>query len=151
MPRNASRLHIAGRPPLALTGASGTRWHNQSNCSSVNRIAMRLYWHHARHRLRGFGIGSNQTGLSNAARAWDKHAEREGSAIEKATGGVDAKNARASEFVDSVLNDPARTVEAYTHPNYGDIIDIRKPDGSGLRYNQDGSFMGFIDPSKPNK
>ncbi|MFN7397199.1 MAG: hypothetical protein ACK5QX_00655, partial [bacterium] len=102
--------------------------------------------------LKASAIGDhNQTGLSKAARAWDKHAAKEGSAIEKATGGVDAKNARASEFVDSVLNDPARTVDAYTHPNYGDIIDIRKPDGSGLRYNQDGSFMGFLDPSNSNK
>ncbi|MFO0493564.1 MAG: RHS repeat-associated core domain-containing protein, partial [bacterium] len=53
--------------------------------------------------LKASAIGDhNQTGLSKAARAWDKHAAKEGSAIEKATGGVDAKNARASEFVDSV-------------------------------------------------
>ncbi|MCE2925703.1 MAG: hypothetical protein LW822_09705, partial [Phycisphaeraceae bacterium] len=54
-------------PPLALTGASGTRWHNQSNCSSVNRIAMRLYWHHDNHRLRGFGIGSSKPACAQRA------------------------------------------------------------------------------------
>jgi hypothetical protein len=98
--------------------------------------------------LKASAIGEfNQTGLSNAARAWDKHAGREGSTLQKANGGVDAKNANASEFVDSVLNDPARTVEKYTHPNHGDIIDIRKPDGTGLRYKEDGSFVGIIDPS----
>ena len=86
----------------------------------------------------------NDSGLSAAARAWDKHAGRPGGTFEPLTGSITDKNAAASEFVNQVLNDPSTT---QTNLSRGGV-DVRLPNGQGIRFNADGSFSGFLDPRK---
>ncbi|MFN7558451.1 MAG: hypothetical protein ACK5RX_03705 [bacterium] len=45
MPRNASRLHIAGRPPLALTGASSHDELRGFSRQSMRRALEKLLLH----------------------------------------------------------------------------------------------------------
>jgi filamentous hemagglutinin len=86
----------------------------------------------------------NDSGLSAAARAWDKHAGRPGGTFEPLTGSIADKNAAASEFVNQVLNDPSTT---QTNLSRGGV-EFRLPNGQGIRFNADGSFSGFLDPRK---
>ncbi len=86
----------------------------------------------------------NDSGLSAAARAWDKHAGRPGGTFEPLTGSIADKNAAASEFVNQVANDPSTT---QTNLSRGGV-EFRLPNGQRIRFNADGSFSGFLDPRK---
>jgi filamentous hemagglutinin len=84
----------------------------------------------------------NDSGLSAAARAWDKHAGRPGGTFDPLTGSIADKNAAASEFVNSVLTDPASTRTELSRGG----VEYRLPNGQGIRFNADGSFSGFLGP-----
>ncbi|WP_244138051.1 hemagglutinin repeat-containing protein [Burkholderia sp. BCC0398] len=86
----------------------------------------------------------NESGLSAAARAWDKHAGRPGGTFEPLTGSIADKNAAASDFVSSVLNNPNRTRTELSRGG----VEFRLPSGQGIRFNEDGSFSGILDPKK---
>lgn len=87
----------------------------------------------------------NATGISNAARAWEKHAGRPNSTFDPLTGGIAHKNAVASEFVEEVLTNPG-TVRT---PLSRGGVQFRLPGGRGVRYNANGEFSGFLDPKRP--
>jgi filamentous hemagglutinin len=86
----------------------------------------------------------NGQGMSAAARAWEKHAGREGGTFEPLKGNVAQKNESASKFVSDVLSNPG-TVR--TELSRGGV-EYRLPSGQGIRYNSDGSFSGFLDPRR---
>ncbi|ECT8453106.1 filamentous hemagglutinin N-terminal domain-containing protein [Salmonella enterica subsp. enterica serovar Thompson] len=86
----------------------------------------------------------NGQGMSAAARAWEKHAGREGRTFEPLKGNVAQKNESASKFVNDVLSNPG-TVR--TELSRGGV-EYRLPSGQGIRYNSDGSFSGFLDPRR---
>ncbi|HGG9108906.1 hemagglutinin repeat-containing protein [Enterobacter cloacae] len=86
----------------------------------------------------------NGQGMSAAARAWEKHAGREGGTFEPLKGNVAQKNESASKFVSDVLSNPG-TVK--TELSRGGV-EYRLPSGQGIRYNADGSFSGFLDPKR---
>ncbi|WP_240042454.1 DUF637 domain-containing protein, partial [Photorhabdus khanii] len=86
----------------------------------------------------------NPQGLSEAARAWEKHAGRQGGTFEPLKGNVAKKNATANKFVNEVLLNPD-TVK--TELSRGGV-EYRLPDGRGVRYNADGSFSGVLDPKR---
>ncbi|HHY6312615.1 TPA: hypothetical protein ACV5TO_004934 [Salmonella enterica] len=86
----------------------------------------------------------NGQGMSAAARAWEKHAGREGGTFEPLKGNVVQKNEFASNFVNDVLSNPS-TVR--TELSRGGV-EYRLPSGQGIRYNSDGSFSGFLDPKR---
>ena len=86
----------------------------------------------------------NGQGMSAAARAWEKHAGREGGTFEPLKGNVTQKNEAASKFVNDVLSNPGT---AKTELSRGGV-EYRLPNGQGIRYNSDGSFSGFLDPRR---
>ncbi|WP_118986682.1 hypothetical protein [Photorhabdus sp. CRCIA-P01] len=86
----------------------------------------------------------NPQGLSEAARAWEKHAGRQDGTFEPLRGNVAQKNAAANKFVNEVLGNP-NTIK--TELSRGGI-EYRLLDGRGVRYNADGSFSGVLDPKR---
>nr|WP_230942544.1 hemagglutinin repeat-containing protein [Burkholderia stagnalis] len=86
----------------------------------------------------------NDSGLSAAARAWDKHSGRAGGTFEPLTGSIADKNAAASEFVNGVLSNPATTRTELSRGG----VEFRLPSGQGIRFNADGSFSGLLDPRR---
>ncbi|MGS0744264.1 hypothetical protein ACVBEF_21015, partial [Glaciimonas sp. GG7] len=86
----------------------------------------------------------NDSGLSVAARAWEKHAGRPGGTFKILNGKVDQKNEAANQFVQGVLTNP-HTVK--TELSRGGV-EYRLPNGQGVRFNVDGSLSGFVDPKK---
>lgn len=87
--------------------------------------------------------------LTKAGRALQKHGSREGSAFPEAKGNPDAINKQGQEIVDDILTDPNSVVTTRHHFRFGDIKEIRSPDGSGIRYDSNGKFIGFLEPDSP--
>ncbi|MBX8509870.1 DUF637 domain-containing protein, partial [Pseudomonas cichorii] len=90
----------------------------------------------------------NKEGLTEAARALTKHAtgQRATGTFPKLSGGIEKQNTTAMGIIDEVLKNPNSTFSNLSRGG----LEIRAPDGRGLRYNSDGSFSGFLDPkAKP--
>ncbi len=89
----------------------------------------------------------NKNGLSEAARAWDKHASgnRLEGVFEPLTGNAASKNAQAEKFVRDVVQGKDTVVTQLS----GGGVDYRLPDGRGVRFNKDGSLDGFLHPRLP--
>ncbi|WP_165497002.1 hemagglutinin repeat-containing protein [Phytopseudomonas dryadis] len=85
----------------------------------------------------------NKEGLTQAARALTKHAsgQRTTGTFPKLSGGIKQQNETAQQIVSEILSNPKST---YTSLGRGGL-EVRAPDGRGLRYNSDGSFSGFVD------
>lgn len=82
-----------------------------------------------------------------AGRALEKHSEPAGT-FPRPSGTLNPENwnKAGQEVVDGILTNPESSFMSYKHPNYGRILDVREPSGRGIRYNQDGSFKGLLDP-----
>lgn len=104
--------------------------------------------------LRGFGHSEddlsraasqpiNSTGLTRAARALDKHAagQRSTGTFPRLSGNVAERNRRAQEIVDDILTNPKSSFERLGRGG----LEVRSPNGRGLRFEKDGSFSGFVD------
>ena len=82
-------------------------------------------------------------GLTKAGRALDKHAsgQRGSSPFPPVTGNNQNKNLIAQQQVDEILNAPNAV---FVRLGRGGI-EVRVPDQRGIRFNEDGSFSGFVD------
>jgi hypothetical protein len=83
-------------------------------------------------------------GLTKAGRALDKHAagQRTPDSPFPALSGSNAnKNETAKQQVNEILDSPDATFRKLGRGG----VEVRSPDGRGVRFNQDGSFSGFID------
>ena len=107
-------------------------------------------------KIGGFSVRelSNNAGvidkspLTKAGRALQKHGDRIGSIFPKATGDAVAKNAQGQCIVDSILNDPNKTVLLQSTGRFGQVIDVTSSKGQGLRYDANGNLIGFLEPPK---
>ncbi|MET3442248.1 filamentous hemagglutinin [Variovorax paradoxus] len=85
-----------------------------------------------------------ETGLSQAARAWDKHdLSRPGGTYPPLTGNTAAKNEAAAQFVVSVLKNPDVKVTALSRGG----TEYRLPNGQGFRVEPNGQF-NLVDPKR---
>ena len=85
-------------------------------------------------------------GVTPAGRALQKHAARPGSAFAGlASAGNAAQNARAGE---AALRDilGRGNVFSYRHQVFGDVVDVKIPNGRGARFSAAGDFIGFLEP-----
>ena len=48
-----------------------------------------------------------------------------------------------------ILNDPASTVIYAIHKIFGDVIKVRRTDGSGVWFRENGEFIGFLERYTP--
>lgn len=95
----------------------------------------------------GAGAAANGVkGLTNIGRGLAKHGGRKGSAFPKPTGNPDAVNKQAQGIIDDIVNSEGRTVTTRHHARFGNVREIRAPDGRGVRYGADGEFIGFLEP-----
>jgi hypothetical protein len=87
-------------------------------------------------------------GLTAAGRALQKHGGREGSAFPAAKGNPLSINQQGQNIVDEILGNRGSTTVIRNHPRFGQVTEVRAPDGRGLRYGPDGKFIGFLEPQK---
>jgi filamentous hemagglutinin len=91
-------------------------------------------------------MAADRGGLTAAGRALQKHGGREGSAFPGVTGGPGAINKQGQFVVDDILTSPGSTNVTRNHARFGEVTEIRAPDGRGVRYGPDGKFIGFLEP-----
>lgn len=48
--------------------------------------------------------------------------------------------------VGDILTSPGASTTQRHHARFGEVIEIRSPDGRGLRFDSDGRFIGFLEP-----
>lgn len=84
----------------------------------------------------------NETGLSKLSRAWDKHSGRDAEYYPPLTGNVEAKNATTEGWLRDLLEDPATTRQELSRGG----SEYRASNGTGARYDSDGSFVGVLNP-----
>lgn len=88
----------------------------------------------------------DRNGLTEAGRALQKHGSRPGSTFPKARGTSAQINQTGQQIVDDILTTPGSKVTKRHHARFGDIIELRTPDGKGIRYDAKGNFLGFLEP-----
>jgi filamentous hemagglutinin len=91
---------------------------------------------------------SKKGDLTLAGRALQKHGSRPGSAFPSAKGNPSTINEQGQKIVDSILNDPNKTVIQSNTGRYGQVTDIFSSNGQGLRYDAQGKLIGFLEPPK---
>lgn len=88
----------------------------------------------------------DRNGLTVAGRALQKHGSRPGSAFPAAKGTAATVNQQGQNVVDDILKNTGSTITTRHHARFGDVTEIRAPDGRGVRYDSVGNFMGFLEP-----
>ena len=88
----------------------------------------------------------DRSGLTKAGRALVKHGSRPDSTFPKPTGNADVINQVAQTVVDDILHNPRKTITKRYHARFGEIIEIKAPDGGGIRFDSSGNFIGFLEP-----
>lgn len=85
-------------------------------------------------------------GLTAVGRALQKHGSRPGSLFPKATGNTASINAQAQSVLKNIINNPNATIVERHHARFGDIMEIKIPNGQGARFSADGKTLyGFIE------
>ncbi|MDA0572972.1 DUF6531 domain-containing protein [Burkholderia gladioli] len=88
----------------------------------------------------------NHTGLSTLSRAWGKHSERNGKVNKyypRLTGNIAQKNAFTEKWARDLLENPTTTRKELGRGG----IEYRAPNGTGMRFERDGSFNTVLDPT----
>ncbi|CAM3655793.1 hypothetical protein ERUR111494_05330 [Erysipelothrix urinaevulpis] len=75
-----------------------------------------------------------------------KHGGREGSAFPNPTGSPADIIAQGEQILKTILSDPNKTTNIYSHPRFGEVIDIFNSFGLGAKYDSLGKFIGFLEP-----
>jgi RHS repeat-associated protein len=88
----------------------------------------------------------NESGISQAARAWDKHSMRPGGTFEPLSGTTSDKNAAAAAWVRSTIENTSTTKTVL--PRGG--IEYRLPNGRGFVVEPNGNF-NLLDPRRNQK
>jgi len=91
---------------------------------------------------------ADRGGLTAAGRALQKHGGREGSAFPAAKGNPLSVNQQGQHAVDDILTSPGSTTVTRNHARFGQVTEVRAPDGRGVRYGADGKFINFLEPNK---
>jgi len=87
----------------------------------------------------------DRNGFTRAGRNLQKRNDRE--SVFSGAGNNPANLNRQAQFiVDDILTSPGTTSVNRHHARFGDITEMRAPDGRGVRFSRDGQFINFLDP-----
>jgi len=88
-------------------------------------------------------------GVTPVGRAFQKHAgnpNRAGSFMGKVSGNASQNTKYGLEYVNSILSNPNSTFINRNTKAFGDVLDVRLPNGTGARWSADGiTFIGFLE------
>ena len=85
-------------------------------------------------------------GLTSVGRALQKHGSRSGSLFPKATGNAASINAQGKSVLQNIISHPNASTVTRHHGRFGNIMEIKIPNGQGARFSADGkTFFGFIE------
>ena len=88
----------------------------------------------------------SKAGLTKVGIALQKHGSRTGSKFPRAKGNVAAINAQGEKVLSEILTNPSSVTTTRHHARFGNIIEVKAPNGQGARFTADGEkFIGFIE------
>jgi len=93
---------------------------------------------------------ANSAGLSPAGRAFQKHSQRPGTSfIGEVTGNAAKNSAQGANYLKEILYNPNSAATVRVHKVFGQVLDVRLPNGVGARWSSDfNSFIGFLEGFK---
>jgi RHS repeat-associated protein len=84
--------------------------------------------------------------LTKVGRALQKHGSRPNSKFPKATGNPANMNVQGEKVLKDILSNPSSTATTRHHGRFGEILEIKAPNGQGVRFSKSGDkFIGFIE------
>jgi hypothetical protein len=88
-------------------------------------------------------------GTSPVGRAFQKHAgnpSRAGTFTGEVSGNVAKNTQQGAQYLNDILGNSNSTFTVRNTKAYGDVLDVRLPDGTGARWSADGNtFIGFLE------
>ena len=94
-------------------------------------------------------ITSGKGGVSPVGRAFQKHAGNSGRAgtfVGEVSGNAARNTEQGAKYISDILSNPKSTYKVRHTDVFGDILDVRLPDGTGARWSADGkTFIGFLE------
>ncbi|MCB1107781.1 MAG: hypothetical protein KDK76_06775 [Chlamydiia bacterium] len=97
-------------------------------------------------RLTEAGKADDRGGLTRAGRGLQKHGGRSDTVFPFPSGSVSEINTHGQEVLENILSHPNKTITVSNTDRYGIIIDIHAPGIGGVRYDNNGNFIGFLQP-----
>jgi len=91
----------------------------------------------------------NKNGVTPVGRAYQKHAgnsNRAGSFEGEVSGNAAQNTQNGTDYLNAILNNPQSTFTVRSTKAFGNVLDVRMPDGTGARWSADGkTFIGFLE------
>jgi hypothetical protein len=88
-------------------------------------------------------------GVTPVGRAFQKHAgdpSRAGTFSGEVTGNAAKNTQQGTQYLNDILGNPDSAFTVRNTKAYGDVLDVRLPDGTGARWSADGNtFIGFLE------
>jgi len=90
-----------------------------------------------------------KAGVSPVGRAYQKHAgnpNRAGTFVGKVSGNAVENTQNRAKYLNDILSDSNSTYMVRETKAFGNVLDVRLPDGTGARWSSDGeTFIGFLE------
>lgn len=137
-------VQLSGCTAATRTGAGnlGRRARAHAGETVAANAGARTFGNFAMSDLRAAAQAADRNGLTQVGRALQKHSGRDGSVFNGlSSGSATARNEQGLRVLDDILNDPAGRTEVLDR-----VTNIWDSTGRGVRYGNDGSFMGFLEP-----
>ena len=99
-------------------------------------------------RMAEAGKAHDREGLTKAGRSLQKHGERPETVFSKPSGSVPEVNEHGQETLENILNHQEKTIVMRNTNGYGIVIDVHAPEVGGARYDKNGNFIGFLEPTQ---
>ena len=105
--------------------------------------------------LKNVATTPGKGGVSPVGRAFQKHAgdaSRAGTFTGEVTGNAAKNTQQGAAYLDEILNNPSTTSVVKNTKAYGDVLEVRMPDGTGALWSAAGTkFIGFREKFTPTK
>jgi hypothetical protein len=92
-------------------------------------------------------------GVTPVGRAFQKHAgnsNRAGAFAGEVAGNATKNTEQGAKYLNAILNNPNSTYTVKNTKAFGDVLDVRLPDGTGARWSADGkTFIMFLEKYTP--
>jgi RHS repeat-associated protein len=139
--RFVGNIAVAAAGPKVV-GAGIGRVSAIRRAAGAAKAGARSFGNFAATDLRVAAQAADRNGLTQVGRALQKHSGRDGSAFNGlSTGTAAARNEQGLRVLDDILEDPNARTEVLDR-----VMNIWDSTGRGVRYGNDGSFMGFLEP-----
>ncbi len=143
----ANKAGVTARDFAKSKGIQSTLTDQQAAFLDRNRIKMlsedadKLWG--SKDNLMNTATTPGRGGVSPVGRAFQKHASnpsRAGSFVGEVSGNAAKNTDQGAKYITDILYNPQSTYTIRTTKSFGEVLDVRLPDGTGARWSADGKY-----------